>query len=69
MKEVIRCKKVHDGVAHAAKLYPSGYIIMAMVGTIKGRLCGSSFFVCTIVHCIVHSKSPNYESSTRDRIV
>lgn len=37
MKEVIRCKKVHDGVSHAAKLYPTGYIIMAMVGTIKVR--------------------------------
>ena len=41
MKEVIRCKKVHDGVAHAAKLYPSGYVIMAMVGTIKGN--GAAF--------------------------
>ena len=28
MKEVIRCKKVHDGVAHAAKVYPNGYLIM-----------------------------------------
>ena len=37
MKEVIRCKKVHDGVAHAAKIYPSGYLIMAMIGTIKGN--------------------------------
>lgn len=40
MKEVIRCKKVHDGVAHAAKIYPSGYIIMAIIGTIKGEDIG-----------------------------
>lgn len=41
MKEVIRCKKVHDGVAHAAKIYPSGYLIMIMIGTIKGN--GAAF--------------------------
>lgn len=41
MKEVIRCKKVHDGVAHAAKVYPNGYLIMAIVGTVKGN--GASF--------------------------
>jgi hypothetical protein len=41
MKEVTRCKKVHDGVVHAAKLYPNGYLIMAIVGTIKGN--GAAF--------------------------
>lgn len=41
MKEVIRCKKVHDGVAHAAKVYPNGYLIMAIVGTVKGN--GAAF--------------------------
>lgn len=30
------CKKVHDGVLHAAKLYPNAYIIMVIVGTLKG---------------------------------
>lgn len=41
MKEVIRCKKVHDGVIHAAKIYPNGYLIMVVIGTIKGTLNGS----------------------------
>lgn len=30
------CKKVHDGVLHAAKLYPNAYIIMVVIGTLKG---------------------------------
>ncbi|XP_015910217.1 trimeric intracellular cation channel type 1B.1 [Parasteatoda tepidariorum] len=41
MKEIIRCKKVHDGVVHAAKIYPNGYLIMIIIGTIKGN--GSAF--------------------------
>lgn len=41
MKEVIRCKKVHDGVAHAAKIYPNGYLIMILIGTVKGN--GAAF--------------------------
>lgn len=31
-----RCKKVYDGVTHAAKLYPNAYIIMILIGTLKG---------------------------------
>jgi hypothetical protein len=41
MKEVIRCKKVNDGVLHAAKVYPNGFLIMVIIGTIKGN--GSAF--------------------------
>lgn len=37
LKEVLRCKKVHDGVVHAAKLYPNAYLIMIIIGTIKGE--------------------------------
>ncbi|XP_013791185.1 trimeric intracellular cation channel type 1B.1-like [Limulus polyphemus] len=37
LKEVYRCKKVHDGVLHAAKLYPNGYLIMIIAGTVKGN--------------------------------
>lgn len=40
MKEVYRCKKVYDGVTHAAKLYPNAYIIMIIIGTIKGNGAG-----------------------------
>ncbi|GAB6031646.1 hypothetical protein CHUAL_009406 [Chamberlinius hualienensis] len=41
MKEVLRCKKVHDGVAHAAKIYPNAYLIMIIIGTVKGN--GANF--------------------------
>ncbi|XP_037556900.1 trimeric intracellular cation channel type 1B.1 [Dermacentor silvarum] len=41
MKEVTRCKKVHDGVMHAAKIYPNSYLIMVIIGVVKGN--GSSF--------------------------
>ena len=37
MKEVYRCKKVSDGVAHAAKAYPSGYFAMLVIGVLKGK--------------------------------
>lgn len=33
---IYSCKKVHDGVLHAAKLYPNAYIIMILIGTLKG---------------------------------
>ncbi|KAF2368696.1 TRIC channel [Trinorchestia longiramus] len=41
MKEVYRVKKINDGVAHVAKIYPNGYVIMVIVGTLKGN--GSGF--------------------------
>ena len=28
LKEVYRAKMVHDGVSHAAKLFPNAYIVM-----------------------------------------
>ncbi|KPJ03994.1 Trimeric intracellular cation channel type B [Papilio xuthus] len=40
MKEIYRAKKVYDGVSHAAKLYPNAYIIMVIVGTLKGNGAG-----------------------------
>ncbi|XP_026473217.1 trimeric intracellular cation channel type 1B.1 [Ctenocephalides felis] len=40
MKEIYRCKKVYDGVTHAAKLYPNAYIIMIIIGTLKGNGAG-----------------------------
>lgn len=41
MKEVIRCKKIHAGVVHAASIYPNSYLIMIVIGTLKGN--GSAF--------------------------
>lgn len=32
-----RCKKVYDGVSHAGKLYPNAYLIMVLIGTLKGN--------------------------------
>ncbi|XP_028025494.1 trimeric intracellular cation channel type 1B.1 [Bombyx mandarina] len=40
MKEIYRAKKVYDGVSHAAKLYPNAYVIMVIVGTLKGNGAG-----------------------------
>ncbi|CAG9795670.1 unnamed protein product [Diatraea saccharalis] len=42
MKEIYRAKKVYDGVSHAAKLYPNAYVIMIIVGTLKGNGAGFS---------------------------
>lgn len=41
MKEMYRTKKVYDGVSHAAKLFPTSYVTMLVVGTVKGN--GSAF--------------------------
>ncbi|KAL0820361.1 hypothetical protein ABMA28_006255 [Loxostege sticticalis] len=40
MKEIYRAKKVYDGVSHAAKLYPNAWVIMIIVGTLKGNGAG-----------------------------
>lgn len=40
MKEIYRCKKVYDGVTHAAKLYPNAHLIMIIIGTLKGNGAG-----------------------------
>ncbi|XP_017763484.1 PREDICTED: trimeric intracellular cation channel type B [Eufriesea mexicana] len=40
MKEIYRCKKVYDGVTHAGKLYPNAYLIMVLIGTLKGNGAG-----------------------------
>jgi len=40
LKEVYRAKKVHDGVTHAAKLFPNAYIVMIAIGAIKGNGAG-----------------------------
>ncbi|XP_076643851.1 trimeric intracellular cation channel type 1B.1 [Halictus rubicundus] len=40
LKEIYRCKKVYDGVTHAGKLYPDAYLIMVIIGTLKGNGAG-----------------------------
>jgi len=37
LKEVYRAKMVHDGVSHAAKLFPNAYLVMIFIGTLKGN--------------------------------
>lgn len=29
-------RRFQSGVAHAAKIYPNGYLIMILIGTVKG---------------------------------
>ena len=31
LKEVYRAKMVHDGVSHAAKLFPNAYLVMVSI--------------------------------------
>lgn len=33
-----RCKKVYDGVNHAAKLFPNAWVILFITGLVKGIL-------------------------------
>ncbi|XP_029409000.2 trimeric intracellular cation channel type 1B.1 [Bactrocera dorsalis] len=41
MKEIYRTKNIYDGVSLAAKLYPNAWIIMIVIGTLKGN--GAAF--------------------------
>lgn len=41
MKEINRCHKIHHGVLHAARIYPSSYFIIVLIGSVKGN--GSGF--------------------------
>ena len=45
-----RAKKVHDGVTHAAKLFPNGYIIMLAVGAVKGNGAGFVKVIIMVLH-------------------
>ncbi|CAL8108517.1 unnamed protein product [Orchesella dallaii] len=40
MKEIYRVKKVYDGVSHSLKIFPNGYLIALVVGTVKGNGAG-----------------------------
>ena len=41
LNKYCRAKMVYDGVTHAAKLFPNAYLVMIIIGTIKGN--GESF--------------------------
>ncbi len=43
LKEVLRVRKVYEGVAHALHIYPNSYVIIILVGCLKGA--GSGFLV------------------------
>ncbi|CAF0745231.1 unnamed protein product [Didymodactylos carnosus] len=36
MKEIQRTKKIYDGVHHTMHIYPDAYIIIVIIGTVKG---------------------------------
>jgi len=40
MKEIYRVKKVYDGITHSLKVYPSGFLIALIIGTVKGNGAG-----------------------------
>ena len=39
-KELVRCRKIYDGVNHAMHLYPNSYVIIVLVGAVKGAGAG-----------------------------
>merc|ERR1719408_571335 len=45
LKEIYRAKKVHDGVTHAAKLFPNAYIVMIAIGSTKASMLAAFIFV------------------------
>ena len=36
-KEVQRAHKVYHAVSHTAKLYPNSYVVIVVIGTVKGK--------------------------------
>ena len=36
-KEVQRAHKVYHAVSHTAKLYPNSYLVIVVIGTVKGK--------------------------------
>ena len=36
-KEVQRAHKVYHAVSHTAKLYPNSYLVIIIIGTVKGK--------------------------------
>lgn len=41
MNEIHNCKAIYQGILHAAKVFPDSYIIMALIGIVRGN--GSAF--------------------------
>jgi len=54
LKEVQRASKVYGAVNHTAKLYPNAYIIIVLIGTIKGNPLGVTQIVLPLVLWFVH---------------
>ena len=58
---MLRAKKVHDGVTHAAKLFPNAYIVMIAIGAIKGNGAGFvKVFLIVRSHCFYFLFSPDW---------
>ena len=36
-RNINMAKKVHDGVSHAAKMFPNAYLVMIVIGAVKGN--------------------------------
>ena len=48
-KELQRTRKIYDGVQHAMHIYPNSYVIIVLVGSMKGA--GSGFL--TVIDRII----------------
>lgn len=37
MNEVHNCKAIYQGIVHASKIFPDSYVVMALIGIVKGN--------------------------------
>lgn len=37
MNEIYNCKAIYQGILHSSKIFPDSYIIMALIGIVKGN--------------------------------
>lgn len=37
MNEIHNCKAIYQGILHASKIFPDSYVIMALIGIVKGN--------------------------------
>lgn len=52
-KEILRTKKIYTGVHSTLALYPDGYIIVVLIGGIKGKKSHSKKTIAKIIQVVV----------------
>ena len=48
LKEVQRANKIHHGVLYAMKLYPGSYVIIGIIGVVKGEVSVSQLLFLSV---------------------